>query len=53
MDLDSLLPGAGRIGLGGHLMLRRQIAPHNSIRHIAAAAPTGASVPEPTAGDQP
>ena len=53
MDLDSLLPGAGRIGLGGHLMLRRQITPHNSIRHIAAVASTGASFPEPTAGDQP
>jgi hypothetical protein len=41
MNPDSVPLGVGRNGLGGHIMVRRHITPHNS---------TDADVPERVAG---
>jgi hypothetical protein len=41
MNRDWVPLGVGRNGLGGHIMVRRQITPHNPIRDMAAA-PTSA-----------
>jgi hypothetical protein len=37
MNRDWVPLGVGRNGLGGHIMVRRQITPHNPIRDMAAA----------------
>jgi hypothetical protein len=50
MNPDSAPLGAGRNGLGGHIMVRRHITPHNSVRHIAAAASTDADIAERVSG---